>query len=62
MTNISCPNCENLFPVTDAAEDYDWNSGVYIGGVREVTCPYCEKELTIYAHGFVSIQDVVTND
>lgn len=62
MTNIICPNCENKFPVTDGAIDYDWESGVYYGGVKEVTCPYCQSELTIYAQGTVDIEEVVLSE
>lgn len=62
MTKITCPNCENKFPVTDDAADYDWDSGVYIEGVKEVICPYCQKELAIYAQGTAYIEEVKVND
>lgn len=58
MTNITCPSCKNKFPVTDYASDYDWESGVYYGGVKEVLCPYCQKSLVIYAQATVDIEEV----
>lgn len=62
MTNITCPNCENKFPVTDGATDYDWKSSVYYGGVKEAICPHCQSKLTIYAQVTVDIEEVVLNE
>lgn len=58
MIKISCPQCGHWFPVTTDAADYDWESGVYDGGVKEVLCPYCRKELVIYASATVDIEEV----
>lgn len=62
MTSITCPNCDNRFPVTDGAADYDWVSGSYYGGVKQVLCPYCQKALIIYAQATVDIEEVKVDD
>lgn len=62
MTNVTCPNCENKFPVTDDAVDYEWESGVYCGGVKVITCPYCRSDLIVYAQATVDIVEVVLDD
>lgn len=62
MTNTTCPNCGISFTVTDDAADYDWNSGTYGGGVKEIACPYCRKELAICVTATVDIEDVRIDD
>lgn len=62
MTRIKCPSCGESFVATDDAIDYDWDSGVYLGGVKEFTCPYCRKNLTVYGQATVEIMEVVVDD
>ena len=62
MTRVFCPNCDNSFAVTDGVTDYDWESGVYDGGVKELVCPYCRSGLTVYAQATVDIAEVVLDD
>ena len=62
MTRITCPSCGNRFTATDDAIDYDWESGVYLGGVRELTCPYCRRDLVVYGQATVDIEGVDVAD
>lgn len=56
---VECPGCGSLFAVSGDPADYDWDSGVSLGGVAAVDCPGCGSPVEIEAQGIVTDVEVV---